>query len=130
MPHLTSTAGRHAADRERARLESARRAEVTASQDAARDALVRALRLRGLRVLSRFDAEDRSIHVTLGVETMLADEQRVASIVEAAGWRLTTLRLSRYRDYIDNVWIVHVDTGAQILLTTHRPGVLRQGEAA
>lgn len=129
MPRTTSIAGRHAADRERAAIEQARLAEVTEAHNAARDALVRALRIRGFLVVERFSDEDRSVHVTLGIESMREDELLVGAIVDSQGWRLATLPMSRYRDYIDNVWIRHVESGAEILLTTHRPGVLR-GEAA
>lgn len=123
---LTSTAGRHAADRQRT-------AEAKALADRhsdARDALRRALLARNIRVFEKFGEDDPALFARCGVDTCARDQQLIDATLDDLGWSPDCLRLSRFQDRYETLRLAHT-SGARLTLTISRPAALvRQWEAA
>jgi hypothetical protein len=130
MPHLTSTAGRHAADlaRKRAALTAAEARRLV--DDEARELLRRALAARGLRVLNVLNDDGPELSVRCGVESCAHDSDLIDAVVTDLGFTLDPHRVSRYRERFEYVRLINSATGARVAIVISRPGVLLRGEAA
>lgn len=132
MPNLTSTAGRHAADRERARATQAAADAQDLVNEAARETLRRAIAAHGIRVVDALVAGRHELHVRCGVETCAAESALVDAIITDHGFRLDPTRISRFRERFEFVRLANTATGAKVEVVISRPGSLteRAGEAA
>ena len=120
MPALTSTAGRHAADRQRAALE----AERVIEQQSARAHLAHRLRHAGLAVFA--DCVERpntepSIAVNCRLESCMADHELVYTMLDDTGWTKNPAAWARHNAYGDFVPICHPTTQATCLLIVKVP---------
>lgn len=137
MPSLTSTAGRHAADRERERAAQRAAADLFDIHSAARGLLARTLTTRGLRVFadhSKPGGHEPSIGVNCSVERSEHDQAIVTATLDELGWAPNPHRTSRFTHRYQTLRLHQPATGARVLLLVHVPnGVLierNQWEAA
>lgn len=117
---LTTVAGRHAADRERA----VERETLTDRQDAARHALDRELRSYGLSTRPHLHPAlgiDRSIWVNCRLASAAADHAFIYAILDELGWQPDPARLSRTRQAYDVLRLRHAATGATLVLIVKVP---------
>ena len=126
MLHPTTIAGRHTADRERERAARAAAEAKQLTDDAARDALHRAIAARGIRVLDVLDDGRHTLSIRCGIETCAQDGELVEAIVTDHGFRLDPARLSRFRDRFEHLRLRQEGTGAQLELLISRPGALHR----
>lgn len=122
-PNTHSVAGRHAADRVRARAAIVQ-AEHDDQQDHARRELDRTLRGFGLRTEPHFDPSlgtERSIFVWCRVPTARSDHELIYAILDDQGWRSDCARLSRHRQAYDVLRLVHQQTGATLVVIVKVP---------
>lgn len=130
MPHLTSIAGRHAADRARQRAAAAAEARQLVS-DAARETLRRTIAAHGIRVLDRLTDAGHELRVQCSVDQCARDSELLDAIITDHGFALDPTRISRFRDRWELVHLHQPATGATVTVVISRPGSLhRGGEAA
>lgn len=131
MPHLTSIAGRHAADRARQRATQAAAEAHQLVSDEAREALRRAIAAHGIRAIDVLRDGTHELRVACGVVTCAQDSATVDAIITDQGFTLDPTRLSRFRDRFELVRLHQPATGAKVTVVISRPGALhRGGEAA
>ena len=130
MPHLTSIAGRHAADRERQRAEQAAAEARQLVDEAARETLRRAIAAHGIRVIEVLRDGGTTLSVRCGIDTCARDSELVDAIITDQGWTLDPKRLSRFRDRFELVRLHQPATGARTEVLISRPGALQRGEEA
>lgn len=131
MPHLTTVAGRHAADRARTAAAAEAATSKALTDSAARETLRRAIAGHGIRVLDCLRADGPELHVKCGVDTCAQDSALVDAIITDQGYTLDPSRISRFRDRFEFVRLVQQGTGAKVSVVISRPGSLhRGGEAA
>lgn len=127
MPVITSIAGRHAADLERARAVKAGAEAKQLIDDEARETLRRAIALHGIRVLERLRDEGPELYVQCGVDECARDSALVDAIITDQGYSLDPSRISRFRDRFEFVRLIAPATGAQVTVIISRPGALHRG---
>lgn len=130
MPHLTSTAGRHAADLARRRAALAAADARRLVDDEARELLRRSLIAHGLRVLEVLNEDGPELSIRCGIETCAHDSELIDAVVTDLGYRLDPHRVSRYRERFEYVRLLNSATGARVAIVISRPGALLRGEAA
>lgn len=131
MPHLTSIAGRHAADRERQREASNAERSQQELAGEARSALQRAIHQRGIRCFDVLDDGEHLLSIRCGIETCARDSDVVDAVIEQQGFVLDRRRLGRYRDRFEFLPLVQERTGAKVGVVISRPGAFfRGGDAA
>lgn len=127
MPDLHSTAGRHAADRIRARDDAARAAD----RNQAKAHL--ATRLRHLGLVTFADLTERpnvepSLAVNCRIETCEADRKLVYAVLDDCQWRIVAGRHLAYGDFLH---CLHTASAAELLIIVKVPNVeAPQWEAA
>ncbi len=130
MPAITTTAGRHAADRQREHLA----VDFALEQQAARAFLAHKLRAHGLVVFA--DTAERpnvepSIAVNCRVDSCAADRETVYALLDETGWTKHPSRFARHNGYGDFVPLVHPTTRATCWLIVKVPSPrVPQWEAA
>lgn len=137
MPCTRSTAGRHAADRERERqaqaliAEDAERSEL---QQAARERLASALQFHGLEAHRRFEevlGPDRTLKVDCRLESCANDQRLVYAILDSQGWMPDRRRLTRISARYHVLRVAHRVTGAALSVVLSLPNSeVEQWEAA
>jgi len=131
MPHLTTVAGRHAADRARAQAATEAATRKSLTDEAAREGLRAAIAGHAIRVLDVLRDGAHELRVQCGVDTCARDSELVDAIITDQGFTLDPTRLSRFRDRFEFVRLLQPATGAQVTVVISRPGNLhRGGEAA
>lgn len=130
MPHPTSIAGRHAADRERQRAAERAASVLTEINAEAREQLRRAIAAHGVRVIDALRDGRHELHVRCGVDTCAHDSQVVDAIITDHGFTLDPTRLSRFRDRFEFVRLHNPATGAKVEIVISRPGSLHRFEDA
>ena len=124
MPHITSIAGRAAADRQRARAAEVATAKVEAAQQEAREALARRFKAAGLHAFADITARP-NVEPTLGVRCSITsceqDHSLVYAILDELGWKTDVRRLSRINSRYDILRLVHVQTSAMLVLIITLP---------
>lgn len=131
MPHPTSIAGRHAADRERQRAASAAAEARHLVDEAARETLRRAIAAHGIRVIEVLRDGGTTLSVRCGIDTCARDSELVDAIITDQGFALDPTRISRFRERFEFVRLHQPATGAKVTVVISRPGALhRCGEAA
>ena len=132
MPHLTSIAGRHAADRERQRAALAAAEVQTLVNDSARESLRRAIAAHQIRVVDVLRDGRHELRVQCGVDTCAHDSALVDAIITDFGFALDPSRISRFSERFEFVRLHNPATGAKVEVVIGRPGALTQraGEAA
>lgn len=136
MPHLTSIAGRHAADRER---ERAAQALLTPPDDcelqaAARDRLARVIRMHGLEACARFEdvlGPERTLKVDCRLASCANDQRLVYAILDDQRWRPDDRKRSVISARYHVLRVRHRDCGAQLAVVIGIPNSeVTQWEAA
>lgn len=131
MPHPTSIAGRHAADRIRQRAAQAAAAAQQLVNEAARETLRRAIVAHGIRVVEVLRDGEHQLSVRCGIDTCAQDSEVVDAIITDQGFALDPSRISRFRERFEFVRLHQPATGAKVTVVISRPGALhRGGEAA
>jgi hypothetical protein len=124
MPHPTSIAGRHAADRQRARAAEAATATVESAQFDARKALSYRLSHAGLHTFADIIPRP-NVEPTLGLRCRLdrceQDHALVYAVIDEMGWKTDVNRLSRINSRYDILRLVHVESAATLLLIITLP---------
>jgi hypothetical protein len=130
MPHLTSIAGRHAADRARERATERAAQDRFEIHHSTRELLAHMLEKRGLRVFadhSRPGGHEPSIGVNCSVEQSERDQGVIVATLDELGWRPDPYRISRFQNRHESLRLHQPATGARVLLLVHIPsGVLLQ----
>lgn len=134
MPDLRSTAGRHAADLARRRTADAATLDARRLQDAAREALARAFRLRGLTVYPHFSPEledERSLWVECRLASCREDHALVYAVLDDDGWQPDRERYSRVSARYEVLRLTHRGSGAKLALIVKIPtGIVAHWDAA
>jgi hypothetical protein len=124
MPHSTSIAGRHAADRQRARAADAVTAVTADAQFDARKALAYRLERAGLHtfadIIPRPNVEP-TLALRCRVDSCEQDHARIYAILDEMGWKSDVNRLSRINHRYDILRLVHPATGATLVLIITLP---------
>jgi hypothetical protein len=124
MPHPTSIAGRHAADRQRARAAEAASAHIVDAQFEAAAVLAFRLQRSGLQTCADI-LPHRPIEPTLGVRCRIdhceADHSLIYAILDELGWKTDPKRLSRVNARYDILRLVHAASGATLVLIITLP---------
>lgn len=130
MVSTRSTAGRHAADRERERDA----AETRELQDAARERLASAIRYHSLDCHARFEevlGPDRTLKVECRLASCANDQRLVYAIFDSQGWRPDERRISRINARYHVLRLVHAATKAKLCVVLSLPNAqVEQWEAA
>lgn len=136
MPHLTSIAGRHAADRERERAAQAllTQPDVDEQQQLARERLARTIRNLGIEAHAHFDdvlGTERTLKVDCRLASCENDQRLVHAVLDDQHWRPDPRRISRYNARYHVVRVRHRDTGATLAIVLSIPNCeVTQWEAA
>lgn len=131
MPWIHSTAGRHAADRERERAAQRAHQLQLELQHEARSQVARALKARGIRVLEVLEDGESQVHAHCSVDRVHSDSVLIDATLTEYGFEVDPSRLSRYRQYAETVYLRNPATGVRLVAVIHRLGVLsRPAEAA
>ncbi len=136
MPHLTSIAGRHAADRERERAAQAllTHPDQHEQQSLARERLARTIRAHGIEVHARYDdvlGPERTLKVDCRLETCQSDQRLVYAILDDQHWQPDVRRFSRFNARYHVLRVRHRDTGALLAVVLSVPTCeVAQWEAA
>jgi hypothetical protein len=130
MPHLTSTAGRHAADlaRRRAALNAAEARRLV--DDEAREQLRRSIAGRGISCIDQLRDGEHQLFARCRVDTCFADGELIDALITDAGFELDPGRISRFRDRFEYIRLLNPATGARVVMVISRPGALHRAEAA
>lgn len=118
MPHLTSTAGRHAADLARRR---ALLAVSESGQHQARERLAARLRAHGLVAFADITPRpnvEPSISANCRLDNASNDETFVFALLDELGWRIA---YGRHRAYGHFLTLEHTASGAELLLIVKLP---------
>lgn len=136
MPHLTSIAGRHAADRERERAAQAllTHPDLIEQQALARERLARTIRAHGIEVHARYDdvlGSERTLKVDCRLASCENDQRLVYAILDDQRWRPDTHRISRFNARYHVLRVRHAGTGAALAVVLSIPNCeVTQWEAA
>ena len=111
MPHLTTIAGRHAADL--ARRRAGDRTEFLRAEALRR--LAASLRTLGLAVLS---THGNNFSTRVRLEHALTDHSNAYALLDELGWRADW---GRHGERSDALLLSHAETGARCWLVIHLP---------